>query len=230
MIVIILTRLPPHRGRCQLERECRCRSVEFQQQIFVPQLWLGAVDCQDHLQSAHSITMEWLSIRSRALEKKFIIIGKITDIIAASMGINLYLKDNFYSMNFKAMVHLFRNRMTTILDHNLALTTERERSIKFQSKSCPNLKIIDTYHSVPVVRSHVSSFGIVPCSFTVRHSVEVGMSSLEKKLAKINHNSYNIYRVSNLIRELATLGHISHNWHLVCLGHGAEKDGILVAS
>ena len=57
------------------------------------------------------------------------------------------------------------------------------------------------------------------------------MSSLEKKRAcLINHNSYNIYRVSNLIGELATLSHISHDWHLVCLGYCAEKDGILIAS
>ena len=64
----ILTGLPPHRGRYQLEHECRYRSVEFQQQIFVRQLWSGAADCQDHSQLAHSITMEWLSIRSRAIE------------------------------------------------------------------------------------------------------------------------------------------------------------------
>ena len=38
-----------------------------------------------------------------------------------------------------------------------------------------------TYHSVPVVRGHVSSLRIVPCSFTVRYSVEVGMSTLEIK-------------------------------------------------
>ena len=55
----------------------------------------------------------------------------------------------------------------------------REREInKVLIKIMPK---IDAYHSVPVVRCHVSSLGMVPCSFTVRYSVEVRMSSLEKK-------------------------------------------------